>query len=265
MWPTLHTRIWAPAAFALGIAGCATGGEDDGADLDSGITITDDDAAADAGTDVGPGGYDSSLLQDGSSTDSASADEGFPPPGDASPDATPPDASSPDTSSGGPCSFTGTIATFTLTGQTGDEASVAGTTSATGVTVGALTRSSALTAVSGTGSINSSGWALTANAGATKYYTFTVTPPTGCALTLTTMALDVKASATGPELGDVATSTDTFATHTASFAATSTTNVTFSSVSGTAPIEVRIYGYEGLSASGTYRILTTLTVSGSTS
>lgn len=273
---TLYPRICAFAAFALALGACATSGDDTDSSGDDGVTVTQPDAAGDVatGSDAPTGGYDSSVAVDSSSQpDAAPGVDAFPPPTDASThvdsspgvDASAPDSSSPDTGPTGPCSFTGAIATFALTSEAGDEASVAATSSATGVTVGALTRASGLTATSGTGSINSSGWPTTATADASKYYTFTVTPPTGCTLTLTSLALDVKASTTGPASGDVATSADDFGTHTTSVAGTSDTNVTLSGVSGTSAIEVRVYGYGGTSTSGTFRILSTLTLSGSTS
>ncbi len=266
---TLHPRIWTVAALGAFVwTACATGGDDtDGEGDDSGVVVMQSDAASDApgDDDASYGGYDSSTDDAGSQADSASGVDAFPPPGDASASsdsATSPDASSPDTGSTGGCSFTGALATFALTGQTGDEASVAATSSAPGVTVGALSRSTGLTAASGSGSINSSGWPTTASASATHYYTFSVTPPTGCALSLSTLALDVKASATGPETGDVATSADAFATHSASFAGTSSTNVTLSAT-GTSAIEVRVYGYAATGSGGTFRIQDTLTLSGS--
>ncbi len=272
---TLYPRICAFAAFALALGACATSGDDTDTSGDDTGTIPEADAAADVapGSDATYGGYDSAAPDASAQPDASPGVDAFPPPTDAAThldsstgvDSSAPDSSSPDTGPAGPCSFTGAIATFALTNETGDETSVAATSSATGVTVGALTRASGLTATSGTGSINSSGWPITAAADASKYYTFTVTAPTGCTLSLTSMALDVKASGTGPATGDVATSADNFGTHTTSFAGTSNTNVTFSSVSGTSAIEVRVYGYGGTSTAGTFRIMSTLTLSGSTS
>ena len=112
------------------------------------------------------------------------------------------------------------------------------------------------------GSINSSNWSTGSSADPTRYYTFTVTPAAGCTVTLTSVALDVTASGTGPAHGDVATSADTFGTHTTAFAGTSNTTVTLSSVSGTGAIEVRVYGYGATGSAGTLRISQTLTVSG---
>jgi hypothetical protein len=158
---------------------------------------------------------------------------------------------------------TGTLVTFDLSSQTGSEASAPPTTMVTGIAAGSLTRSSALTAVSGAGSINSSAWGTGATADPTRYYTFTVTPAAGCSVSLTSLALNVQASATGPTKGDVATSADTFATHSASFAGTSTPTVTLSVTSATGAIEIRVYGYGASGSGGTFRIQNTLSLSGS--
>ena len=158
---------------------------------------------------------------------------------------------------------TGTLVTFDLSAQSGSEASAAPSTMVAGISAGSLARSSAVTATSGAGSINSSGWGTGATADPTRYYTFTVTPAAGCSVSLTSLALDVKASATGPTTGDVATSADSFATHSASFAGTSTPTVTLSVTSATGAIEIRVYGYGASSSGGTFRIQNTVTLSGS--
>jgi len=156
---------------------------------------------------------------------------------------------------------TGALVTYVLTSEPGSEASVPATTAVTGVTGGALTRSSVLTVSSGAGSINSSGWGTGATFDATKYYTFKVTPAAGCSVSLTKLALDVQASATGPTKGDVATSADAFGTHSASFTGTSAPAVTLSA-SGSGAIEVRVYGYGASASGGTFRIQNTVTLSG---
>ena len=73
-------------------------------------------------------------------------------------------------------------------------------------------------------------------------------------MTLTSVALYVSASGTGPAKGDVATSADGFTTHTTAFAGTSNTTVALSNVSGTGAIEVRAYGYGATGSAGTFRI-----------
>ncbi len=256
----------------FGLASCATGvdsGSDvtgpfdagertDGASLDGGSK----DAAPTADTgSAGPTGDDAGVVETGT-PETGSADTGTGADTGSVSDAGPETGV---TDSG--CvghGTTGALVTFDLSSQSGSETTAAATKSATGVTGGAtLARASGLTAVSGSGSINSSGWPTSTTATATDYYTLTVTPAAGCSVTLSSIALDVKASSTGPAKGDVATSADTFGTHTASFAGTATPTVALTGVTGTGPIEVRFYGYAATGSSGTFRIENTLTLSGS--
>ncbi len=163
-------------------------------------------------------------------------------------------------SSAGGCSFSGALATWDLTAQTGSEISVGAASSATGVTAGELTRAAALTATAGSGSINSSNWATGAQLDSTKYYAFSVTPPSGCSLSITSVALDVKASATGPASGVIATSADGFsATAPASTSAPSTPTIT---ATGASAIELRVYGFGATATGGTMRIQNTVTING---
>jgi hypothetical protein len=226
----------AAATVDTGSAG-SMGGDDGGEPDDAGGTETGTPEAgpADAGTGVDAGAA-SDAGGDTGATDSGCAGHGT----------------------------TGVLVTFDLSSQSGSETSAAATTSAAGIASGTtLSRASALTAVSGSGSINSSGWPTSATATSTDYYTLTVTPAAGCSVTLGSIALDVKASSTGPAKGDVATSADSFGTHTASFTGTATPTVTLTGVTGTGPIEVRFYGYAATGSSGTFRIENTLTLSGS--
>jgi len=175
-------------------------------------------------------------------------------PGDARADAT----------ASGTCQHatSGVLATYSFTSETGNQTSTAAASSATGLTASALQRSSGLTAVSGAGSINSSGWPTAAQLDATKYYTFTLMPPSGCTLTLSSSAVDAKASSTGPASAAIATSKDSYAaTATVSTSAPSTPTLSVTAATGT--IEVRIYGWAASSTSGTFRLQNTLTISGS--
>jgi len=231
------------------------GGKRDTAELDGGPgdngSPGDTGAPSDAGpSDTGTGG-DTGLAETGTPADTGTAS-------DAAPDTSSTDSGCPGHGT------TGALVTFDLSSQSGSETSATATTSATGVSGGtALSRASTLTAASGSGSINASGWPTTATANASDYFTLTVTPTAGCAVTLTSLAVDVKASSTGPSKGDVATSADAFATHTASFAGTSTPTVPLTGVTSSSPIEVRVYGYGASGSSGTLRIENTLTLSGS--
>jgi hypothetical protein len=158
--------------------------------------------------------------------------------------------------------FTGVLATWTLTGQAGNQASTPATSTATGVTAGALARSAGLTAVSGANSINASGWPTTSTADTTKYFTLTVTPPSGCSLAISSAAIDVAHSGTGPATGALATSADSYAQQLSISTSTATTPSLVVS-GGTTQLEIRIYGYMASSASGTMRLQNTVTLTGS--
>jgi len=262
---------------ALCLTACATGDDSAGVsndfDASTGSDAADDADAAgdvaspgtdgsggvDAGSDSGGGGSDTGAPQmdSGSGGDTGSVV-------DSSSDVGVHDAPSETTTGGCPGhGTTGTLVTFDLSSQTGSEASAPPNTMVAGISAGSLTRSSALTAVSGAGSINSSGWGTGSTADPTRYYTFTVTPAAGCAVSLTSLALSVQASSTGPTKGDVATSADAFATHSTSFAGTSTPTVTLSVTSATGAVEIRVYGYGASGSGGTFRIQNTVTLSGS--
>jgi hypothetical protein len=252
--PLLLVCVW---ACAQGIDTSDELGGNDGTPVGPDAS-TDHGSGSDvqSGTDTGGGQQtDSGSGADtGGSTDSSSATDG----------SSTNDTSTTDTTSTG-CAghgFSGTLVTFDLSSQPGSETSAPASMSATGVTGGALSRASSLTAVSGSGSINSSGWATGSSADPTKYYTFTVTPGAGCTLALTSLALDVKASATGPASGDVATSVDAFGTHLGAFSGTATPSVSLG-VGGVTPIEIRIYGYGASSSGGTFRVENTVTLTGS--
>jgi hypothetical protein len=159
------------------------------------------------------------------------------------------------------CSFTGALASWDFTGQAGSEASVVAAMMASGVTAGPVTRASALTSSSGSGSINSNNWPSSGALDATKYYAFSIAPPTGCSIKLTTIAIDAKASGTGPASAVLATSADAFgATTSVSTSAASSPTIT---VTSSTNLEIRLYGYSASATAGTLRVQTTLTVNGS--
>ncbi len=160
------------------------------------------------------------------------------------------------------CSFTGVLATFDFTGEPGNQTSTNATTTATGVTATAFTRSSGVTATSGLDSINSSNWPTATSIDKTRYYTFTIKPSGSCALDLTSISVGSKSSSTGPVSAAVATSADQFAT-TTTFAPGATGSQKLSVTGATGSVEVRVYGYGASSTSGTFRVGTTLTISGS--
>jgi hypothetical protein len=247
----------------FGLSSCASGGS--GGDAyqgdDGGTTQPPQDGApgdATSGSDVAA--VDTSTGSDAGFTvdaTEASLDDGSTTPDTGAMEAGPSDSSSTCPGHG----FTGALVTFDLTGQTGSETSAAAKSSATGVMGGALSRASGLTAVAATGSIDSSGWSLGTTADPTLYYTFTVTPAAGCSVALTSLAIDVKASATGPANVDVGTSVDNYAALSTPVAGTSIGTVTLSA-SAAAPISVHVFGYGATSSAGTLRIESTMTLSG---
>ncbi len=156
----------------------------------------------------------------------------------------------------------GILATWTFTGATGSQAMTAATSSVTGLTAGQVSRAASLTVASGQNSINSTNWGTTATRDATRYYTVTLTPPSGCKLDLTSAAIDAKASGTGPAAAAVSTGADTFAgTVSLSTSVASTPSLAITDV--TTALEIRIYGYNASSTTGTMRLQNTLTFTGS--
>ena len=160
-----------------------------------------------------------------------------------------------------PCAFTGVIATYSFAGAAGNQVETVATTKASGVTAAAIKRAATLTAVSGAASINASNWPTATQVDPTKFYTLTLTPPAGCMMSVTSVALDVKASATGPATSALATSSDNFATFKP--VSTGTPSTPALTVTTAAPLEVRVYGYGASSAAGTMRVQGTLTINGS--
>ena len=174
------------------------------------------------------------------------------------------DAPRPDSSSSGTCAspFTGTLATWTFTSETGSQAMTAVATKATGITAGAVTRSAGLTAVSGAGSINASNWPTAAQRDLTKYYALAIAPPAGCTLTITTANVDARASGTGPVSAVLSTSADTYA-QTSPISTTAATAASVAIANASSMVELRIYGYAASASGGTLRLQTSLSLVGS--
>jgi hypothetical protein len=174
-----------------------------------------------------------------------------------------PDAAQLDGSSGCPTT-SGVLATFDFTGQLGNQVSTPVTSNVQGLTVGAISRGSGLTAVSGKNSINSSGWpgSSSLNLASTSYLTLTVTPDPKCKLDLSSMSVDTQTSPTGPAKAAVSTSADAFKTSTAFTPGNGVSNVTMSVSAATGAVEIRIFGHASVDPSGTMRVQNTFTLSG---
>jgi hypothetical protein len=157
---------------------------------------------------------------------------------------------------------TGTLATWDFATQPGNQASTAVKTAAAGVVAGAIERAPALTPVSGSNAMNSSNWPVAAQPDPTKHYKLTLAPPSGCTLSITAIAIDARASTTGPTMAAVATSVDSYGS-----------NVTISTAAASAPVmavanqsgmvEVHVLGYGASGTAGTLRLQGSLSVSGS--
>lgn len=176
----------------------------------------------------------------------------------------PSDAAGADSGASGTCAnaFTGVLATYSFTGATGNQAQTPATSTATGIVATAITRAPTLTAVSGQTSINSSNWSIAAQLDTAKYYTFSISSPAGCTLSLTSAAIDAKASGTGPAMASVATSSDSYGA-VAALSTTGPSSPALAVMDASGAVEIRIYGYAATSTGGTFRIQNTLTVSGS--
>ena len=156
--------------------------------------------------------------------------------------------------------FTGVLATWTFAGQPGSQATTTAMSSAAGITAGSVQRASALTASSGASSMNSSNWAIGA-IDKTKYYSLTLAPASGCGLSITSVAIDVKSSSTGPAMAVIASSADNYAQQAAVSTSAASTPALTATASGM--LELRVYGFSATSAAGTMRVQNTLTVTGS--
>ena len=171
------------------------------------------------------------------------------------------DAHTSDSNAGG-CAqaFTGVLATWDFSGESGSQTFTAVKTTAPGVTAGSAMRSSGLTAVSGLNSINASNWATASARDSAKYFALSVIAPAGCQLTVTSVAIDARASSSGPTMAQLSTSADTYAQTATVSTAVSSTPV-LSATGGT--VELRIYGYAASASTGTMRLQNTLAISGS--
>jgi hypothetical protein len=235
------------AWLAASLGACATAVVDPGS-TPSGSHDAGHDAASFA-KDSGAPGQDAASF--GGDAGAPAVDSGSP---------TVPDSGSTQTSNCTP--YTGALATFDFTNEPGNQASTAATSVATGVSAGALSRSTSLTATSGTSSINASNWTTSQSLDPTRYYTFTITPDQGCAVDLTSLSITTAASKTGPASGSIATSDDKFG-KTVPFTIGSAATPSLTVSGSTGAIEVRVYGFGASSTAGTLRIATTLTVTGS--
>jgi hypothetical protein len=160
------------------------------------------------------------------------------------------------------CSSSGVLATYSFSGAPGNQAQQPAASTATGVIATPIVRSPTLVADAASSSISASNWSLNTQLDATKYYTFSLVPATGCILSLTSLTIDTHASPNGPEMSALATSADNYATKIA-IATSGVSTPALAVMNATGAVQIRVYGYAASTTGGSYRLETTLTVSGS--
>jgi hypothetical protein len=166
------------------------------------------------------------------------------------------------TSGGCAHAMTGTLAVWDFATQPGSQVSTPVKTRAPGVVAGPVERAATLTPVSGTNAINSANWPTGLLPDLTKHYKLTLAPPSGCTISIATIAIDAKASATGPLIAAIATSADSYATAITISTAAASAPV-MSIASQPAMVEVHVLGFGAETTSGTLRLQGLLTVTGS--
>jgi hypothetical protein len=155
------------------------------------------------------------------------------------------------------------LITFSFTGSSGNEASLAPDAQPDHLSVSDLIRGSGLSAASGAGTFSASGWTTGTALDPNDYFAFSITPEIGWTMTLTDLLLDERRSLTGIHEWSVRSSLDGFASDLESFAVPDNDltranqslllpGLLFSDL--TSAVEFRIYGFGSESASGTWRI-----------
>ena len=167
------------------------------------------------------------------------------------------------TGSGGHCTTggAGELALWDLTGQPGTQTSTAAATTLAGVTAQPLTRSPSLMPSPGTDCISASNWPTGGQPDAASYFTLSLAAPSGCALSLTSIQLDVKSSSTGPTSAVLATSEDGF-TQQVPISTTAPGQISLSLTATSGMIELRVSGFAASASTGTMRIENELAIMG---
>lgn len=130
-----------------------------------------------------------------------------------------------------------------------------GQTIASHLTTTGIARGSSITGTNANDRFTASGWNSAALDG-NDYFTWTLTPAAGYALSLTSFTYTGQASGTGPSSFALRTSADTFGSSLGTPAATGgTITLTSGSFQGlTSAVEFRLYGWNASSAGGTFSV-----------
>lgn len=161
------------------------------------------------------------------------------------------------------CAFNGQLLAFNLGQAMGSQVDLLPSSKASGLGVSALRRGGVV-AVATNSAMNASDWP-TGAVDVAKHFTFTVTPPPGCALAAASLSVDLKASPTGPTSAAAATSADGFGAL-KSLPVSSAGGVAVAALLGgkaSGAVEVRIFGFDASSSAGTLRLQGTLALTGS--
>lgn len=153
----------------------------------------------------------------------------------------------------------GQIMAWELNGQTGSQTSNSSTTTVTGLTTGTLSRGTGITAATGSGTMNSTGWTSNSSLDVNDYYQFTVPVASGysAAITAIVIALD-RSSQTGDggaDIGALRSSLDGFTNNISGSPVTISTTVTnftftLNATNLTGTITFRLYGYSAENGNG---------------
>jgi hypothetical protein len=150
-------------------------------------------------------------------------------------------------------------ATYTFTGQPGDQVSEPVDSQPTGATMSDITRGPGIIPNAGLNSINSRNWSTGSVIDLSDFCSFTITPDSGFELDLTRLEFTNRRSSTGPTAFEIRTSLDGFlplATFTspATFTGNNRISLDLTAADLTVPVEFRLYGYGSLDDAGNWRL-----------
>ena len=155
----------------------------------------------------------------------------------------------------------GELAVWDLTGQPGTQTSTPAASTLAGVTAQPLARSLGLMPSPASDSISSFNWPTGSQPDPQSYYTMSISAPSGCSLSVSSVMLDVLSSGTGPASADLTTSEDGFS-QVVPVSTTAPSPVSISVTAASGMLELRVHGYAAAATTGTMRIQNQLTIMG---
>ncbi len=151
---------------------------------------------------------------------------------------------------------------FSFNGSSGNEISFAPDSQPNHLIVSAMTRGSGVTPQSNADTFSGKSWTSASSLDPNDYFSFSITPESGYALSLTSLILDEQRSGTGIRNWSVRSSLDSFSSDLATFSVpdntslrsdqTTTLGGAFTDLPSS--IEFRIYGYNAEGSAGTWRL-----------